>query len=58
MNLNPLTFTNMMLLIPVFAAIGYLEVFIIFYGVFYPVAAVFRYVTLYRMVPGVNEADR
>lgn len=58
MNLNPLTFTNMMLLIPVFAAIGYPEVFIIFYGVFYPVAAVFRYVTLYRMVPGVNEADR
>ncbi len=54
MNVNPLTFTNMMLLIPVFALIDWLEVFIIFYGIFYPVAAFARYIILYRMVPGVQ----
>ncbi len=53
MNLNPLVFTNMMVLIPIFALIGYLDLFIIFYGIFYPVAAFGRYVMLYRMVPGV-----
>lgn len=54
MNINPLTFTNMMLLIPVFAIIDYLDVFIIFYGAFYPLAAFSRYIILYRKVPGVQ----
>ena len=53
MNLNPLTFTNMMLLLPIFAILGFMDIFIIFYGIFYPVAAFGRYVMLYRMVPGV-----
>lgn len=57
MNVNPLTFTNMMLLILVFAIIDYLEIFIIFYGIFYPVAAFFRYVTLYRKVPGIQKNE-
>ena len=55
MNINPLTFTNMMLLIPVFAVLGYLEVFILFYGVFYPLASFGRYIMLGRMVPGVQK---
>lgn len=53
MNLNPLTFTNMKILLPVFAVLNLMNVFVIFYGIFYPMAAFARYVMLYRMVPGV-----
>ncbi len=53
MNLNPLTFTNMKILLPIFAALGLMNVFVIFYGIFYPMAAFARYVMLYRMIPGV-----
>lgn len=53
MNLNPLTFTNMKILLPIFAVLGLMDVFVIFYGIFYPMAAFGRYVMLYRMVPGV-----
>ena len=42
-NLNPLTFTNMMCLLPIFAALKCLDVFIIIYGVLYPIATVIRY---------------
>lgn len=55
MNLNPLVFTNMMVLILVFAVIDLMEVFILFYGVMYPVVAFGRYAMLYRMVPGVQK---
>ena len=57
MNFNPLVFTNMLILLPIFALIGYLDVFIIFYGVFYPIAAFGRYVMLYRMAPGVVKKE-
>ena len=53
MNLNPLVFTNMMVLIPVFAALDLMDVFVLFYGTMYPLAAFGRYALLYRMVPGV-----
>ena len=56
MNFNPLVFTNMMLLTPVFALIGLTDVFIIFYGVFYPIAAFGRYIMLYRKLPGVSKS--
>ena len=55
MNVNPLTFTNMLLLLPIFAALGLLDVFVIFYGMTYPMAAFARYVMLYRKVPGVKK---
>lgn len=57
MNFNPLVFTNMMLLTPVFALIGLTDVFIIFYGIFYPIAAFFRYIMLYRKLPGVSKSS-
>lgn len=57
MNVNPLVFTNMLILLPVFALIDYLDLFIIFYGIFYPIAAFGRYVMLYRMVPGVVKKE-
>ncbi len=53
MNFNPLTFTNMKILLPIFAVLDLMNVFVIFYGIFYPMAAFARYVMLYRMVPGV-----
>lgn len=53
MNLSPLTFTNMKILLPIFAILDLMNVFVIFYGIFYPLAAFARYVMLYRMVPGV-----
>ena len=58
MNFNPLVFTNMMLLTPIFALIGLTDVFIIFYGIFYPLAAFGRYVILYRRLPGVSKSQR
>lgn len=54
MGLNPLLFTNMMILIPVFAAVDLMEVFIALYGICYPIAAFGRYVVLYRRLPGVK----
>ena len=56
MNINPLTFTNMKILIPVFAILNLMDVFIIFYGIFYPVATFFRYINLYRRIPGVQKS--
>ena len=53
MNLCPLTFTNMKILLPIFAVLNLMSVFVIFYGIFYPLAAFARYVMLYRMIPGV-----
>ena len=43
----------MKILLPIFAVLGLMDVFVIFYGIFYPMAAFGRYVMLYRMVPGV-----
>lgn len=51
MMLNPLAFTNMMVLIPVFAAIDCLDIFIIIYGIAYPVGAFVRYISLLRKIP-------
>ncbi len=53
MNLCPLTFTNMKILLPIFAVLDLMSVFVIFYGIFYPLAAFTRYVMLYRTIPGV-----
>ncbi|MBQ8179842.1 MAG: CDP-alcohol phosphatidyltransferase family protein [Candidatus Methanomethylophilaceae archaeon] len=53
MILNPLVFTNMMVLTPVFALLDMMDIYVLFYGVMYPLAAFARYVLLYRMVPGV-----
>lgn len=54
MNLNPLVFTNMKLLCVVFAILNIMDLFIIFYGLLYPVAAFARYVILYKRCPGVK----
>lgn len=51
MSVNPLSFDNMMVLLPIFAALNLLEVFILFYGIMYPLAAFGRYVILARAIP-------
>ena len=51
MNLNPLTFTNMLCLIPIFALLNLMHIFILFYGVMYVLGAVARYVVLARAIP-------
>ena len=51
MSLNPLTFTNMMFLIPIFAVLNLLNIFIVFYGIMYPIAAFIRYIILARSIP-------
>ena len=56
MNINPLTFTNMKILIPIFAIVNLMDLFILFYGIFYPIATFFRYITLYRRIPGVQKS--
>ena len=50
--LNPLAFTNMIVLVPVFAALDRLDLFIIFYGMMYPAGALLRYVMYLRKLPG------
>lgn len=51
MSLNPLSFLNMMFLLPIFAALNCLHVFILFYGTLYPLAAFYRYTVLARSIP-------
>ena len=51
MSLNPLSFINMMFLLPIFAALKALDIFILFYGFTYPVFAFIRYVILAHDIP-------
>ncbi len=51
MSLNPLSFVNMMFLLPIFAALKALDIFILFYGFTYPVFAFIRYIILARDIP-------
>ena len=51
MSLNPLAFTNMMFLLPIFAALKALDIFILFYGLMYPVVSFARYIILARDIP-------
>lgn len=53
-NINPLTFTNMMCLIPIFAIFGIMDVFVIFYGILYPLATIFRYFTYLRIIGDIE----
>lgn len=55
MGFNPLLFTNMMILLPIFGFINLMEIFIVFYGIGYPIAAFGRYAVLYRKLPGVGQ---
>ena len=54
-NINPLTFTNMMCLVPIFAAVKLLDVFIIIYGILYPLAALNRYFVFLGIIKEVEE---
>ncbi len=49
--LNPVAFTNMIVLIPIFAALDRLDLFIIFYGIMYPLGAMVRYAIYLRKLP-------
>ena len=49
-NINPLVFTNMMLILPFAAAFGILDILIIFYGIFYPLATLGRYFIYLKMI--------
>ncbi len=49
--LNPAAFTNMIVLIPIFAALDRLDLFIIFYGIVYPAGALSRYVMYLKKLP-------
>lgn len=51
MSLNPLTFLNMLFLLPIFAVLDMMYLFIIFYGCMYPLGAFARYVILAREIP-------
>ena len=51
---NPLVFTNMMFLIPIFAILGLMDVFVIFYGIFYPLATIFRYFSYFRIIDDLS----
>ena len=57
MNINPLTFNNMMILILVCALLDIMDLFVIFYGIFYPLAAFFRYILLYRSIPARKNSN-
>ena len=48
MNINPLVFTNMMLMLPVFAILGQMGLFIVFYGIGYAAVAIVRVLIYYR----------
>ena len=48
MNFNPLVFSNMMLLLPVFAILDLMGLFIIIYGIGYTVATAVRVMIIYR----------
>lgn len=48
MNFNPLVFTNMMLMLPVFAILDLMGLFIIIYGVGYTLVTAARVVIMYR----------
>lgn len=51
MQVNPLTFTNMMTLILVFALFDQMWLFVLGYGIGYPLAAAFRFSMLYKRCP-------
>lgn len=51
MTFNPMTFTNMMFLILVFAIIDQMWLFVLGYGVGYFIGAIERFVVLYRRIP-------
>ncbi len=54
MDINPLTFTNMMALIVVFAVFDIMDIFVILYGVAYPISTFGRYLILLKRTPGVQ----
>lgn len=55
MDINPLTFTNMMALIVVFAIFDLMDLFVILYGIAYPVSTFARYLILLKRTPGVQK---
>lgn len=55
---SPLPFTNMLLLIPFFALFGFLDVFIVFYGIIYFAGALFRASILCKKIPGPDMSKR
>ena len=57
MQVNPLTFTNMMALILVFALIDHMWLFVFIYGIGYPLGAMARFVILYRKLPTRDTRD-